>query len=412
MRRINLILTVFLLALFTVPVNVLACTSFIVSGKATKDGRPLLFKNRDTNDLNNYYHYFKGSKYDFLGDISNNPKSQGIWFGHNTAGFAIMNTAAYNLNPQSSPEDRKQADGGKDGIIMRLALEQCANLKDFETLLDTLPKPLACNSNFGVIDANGGCAYYETGNNGYVKFDVNDPKIAPLGYIVRTNFGFSGDRTQDKGISRFNAISDICLKLSNTNDFSVENILGITRYLKHGLTAQNLYDIIPPDSSTPQFVAFRDFIPRYLTASSVLIQGVKPGESPLLTVSWTIIGSPLTTVVVPVMIAPSKKSPSLLDKTAENGSVLSNWGLTLKKDLFPIERGEGADYINLSKLINSQNTGILQKVKLIEKEIVTRGEKVIEDTRKKGKADRELEEYYEWLDKYIRDSYRTQFDLN
>ena len=30
-----------------------ACTSAIVSGKLTANGRPLMWKNRDTNDLNN-----------------------------------------------------------------------------------------------------------------------------------------------------------------------------------------------------------------------------------------------------------------------------------------------------------------------------------------------------------------------
>ena len=42
--------TIFLLAA-TIVVD--ACTSAIVSGRLTANGRPLLWKNRDTNDQNN-----------------------------------------------------------------------------------------------------------------------------------------------------------------------------------------------------------------------------------------------------------------------------------------------------------------------------------------------------------------------
>ena len=36
---------------------VLACTSAVVSGKVTPDGRPLLWKNRDTDYLRNHVAY-------------------------------------------------------------------------------------------------------------------------------------------------------------------------------------------------------------------------------------------------------------------------------------------------------------------------------------------------------------------
>lgn len=70
------------------------------------------------------------------------------WMGLNDAGFAIMNTASYNLAPDTaSVKDR-------EGIVMRLALERCRTLDDFETLLDTLPRPLGVQANFGVLDAS------------------------------------------------------------------------------------------------------------------------------------------------------------------------------------------------------------------------------------------------------------------
>ena len=44
-----------------------ACTSVIVSGKATPDGRPLMWKHRDTGTRYNHITFEKGEKYNFLG---------------------------------------------------------------------------------------------------------------------------------------------------------------------------------------------------------------------------------------------------------------------------------------------------------------------------------------------------------
>ena len=94
-RILLLLLTPFLL------LNTWACTSFIISGKATPSGRPMMFKHRDTGELNNRIAYFQGEKYAFIG-LMNSPMLDGeVWSGVNEAGFCIMNTASYNLREDS-----------------------------------------------------------------------------------------------------------------------------------------------------------------------------------------------------------------------------------------------------------------------------------------------------------------------
>ena len=92
----------FLLLLVLISVNWLnshACTTAIVSGKFTVDGRPLLFKHRDTGFTQNKLMYFKDGKYDYIGTVNSADKEGNeIWAGFNSAGFAIMNSEAYNLN--------------------------------------------------------------------------------------------------------------------------------------------------------------------------------------------------------------------------------------------------------------------------------------------------------------------------
>ena len=287
-RNGKLLWTLLSVLLFVVAGRALACTSFIVSGKATKDGRPFIFKNRDTGDQNNVVVDVQGERYRYMGLAASwDKKPVEIWGGHNEAGFAIINTAAYNMN---GCEGR---DTDNDGKLMRRALEVCRTLADFEHLLDTLSRPLDLNSNFGVLDSEGGCAYYETGNYSYVKFDANDPQEAPDGYLVRTNHGMTGCRDIDRGVERYMAISDFMAEAHRKGNFDCEFLIAnVPRYLTHGLTKQNLYDQLPKDENDTRFVHFLEFIPRYITSSALLVQGVKPGEKTSHTISWTNIGRP------------------------------------------------------------------------------------------------------------------------
>ncbi|MBR5141758.1 MAG: hypothetical protein IKW55_04675, partial [Bacteroidales bacterium] len=50
-----------------IPMAVCACTSVIISGSASPDGRPLMWKHRDTGHLDNRLEHFKGEKYSFIG---------------------------------------------------------------------------------------------------------------------------------------------------------------------------------------------------------------------------------------------------------------------------------------------------------------------------------------------------------
>lgn len=154
---------------------------------------------------------------------------------------------------------------------------------------------MGVNSNFGVIDAKGGCAYYETGNEAYTKFDANDLKVAPRGYLLRTNHAFTGDRKLDQGIERYMAVTEFMQQADYTGDLTCEHLLlHIPRNLKHRLTKTDLYEFMPMDERQVVMVPFRDFIPRYTTSSTLLVQGVSSGENPLFTVSWTIIDSSLS----------------------------------------------------------------------------------------------------------------------
>jgi len=407
-QRITLLLIVFVwVASFSQVVW--GCTTAVVSGKFTADGRPLLFKQRDTPDLENKLMTFSDGKYPYIG-LVNTKDTLGVavFGGFNETGFAIMNSASYNLNPNDSGKD-----DGCDGEIMKLALQKCATLADFEHLLDSLPKPLKVSANFGVIDAKGGAAYYETGNYSYKKYDANNPDIAPLGYIVRTNFSYSGNREQDKGLSRYQAAQNLLYQASLTNSISVDFFIGVSRSLKHGLTHTDLYQAVPATGNEVVFTAFRDYIPRYFTASSIVVQGITAKERPEQTTMWTTLGSPLSTVSIPVWLTPGLKLPEILQAEPTTGKAkLNDWSLQLKKQIFPIQRGEGSDYINLAALLTQDQKGILQKVIPIEKQVRTQALIYQTKWRTEGVVnEKELASFYSWVDKFVSQSYQDTFGL-
>jgi len=136
-------------------IQTLACTTFLVSGKYTTDGKPLMFKNRDTDEMQNSLAWFNDGKYKYIGLVDGKKAwKKAVWGGYNETGFAIINTAAYNNNLGDTTKFKDQ-----EGVVMKRALQTCSNLADFEKLLESWPKPMGVDANFGVIDAFGGAAY-------------------------------------------------------------------------------------------------------------------------------------------------------------------------------------------------------------------------------------------------------------
>ena len=121
---------IFLISIFLLGIYLYAqsCTTAVISGKYTKDGRPMLFKNRDTWAINNSIRYFDAKPYSFVGLVnSKDPEGKSIWIGNNSAGFAIMNSASYNLNTGDTLKL-----SGLEGRIIKEALATCKTIQDFE----------------------------------------------------------------------------------------------------------------------------------------------------------------------------------------------------------------------------------------------------------------------------------------
>ncbi len=407
--------SVLLLAILVTAQIISACTVAVISGKYTKDGRPLLWKNRDTWAVNNKIMYFDDGKYQYLGLVNSRDKSgKSIWIGVNSAGFAIMNSASYNLNLGDTVKQ-----SGLEGRIMKIALANCATVEDFEHLLDTLSKPTRLEANFGVIDAQGGAAMFELSNWKYVKFDANDPKVAPFGYIIRGNYSFTGSfGPESSGYIRYNTANELFYNAMATNSFDAKFIIrDVTRELYHSLMKVDLYEEyggIP--QNTPTYTFFHDFIPRRSSASSVVIQGVKKGENPQLATMWAVVGFPLTSVVVPLWVAGKDNLPYVVRYNPQfKDSPVCHAALTLKKQVFPVRWGKYASkyYININALVNADHTGIVQKIRPYEDTVFEKTYRLQQQWYEKGKPDlNQMNGHYAWIDAYIKSLYKKEFGIN
>jgi len=411
--KIKILLSICSIIYLTCTTPSTACTTAVVSGKYTRSGRPMIWKNRDTWALNNSLKYFDDGKYQYVGLVnSNDTLGKSVWIGTNAMGFAIMNSASYNLNVGS--EEKLT---GLEGRVIKEALASCKTLVDFEAYLNALAKPSGLEANFGVIDAEGGAAYYEVNHDGYVKFDANDPKVAPFGYIIRSNYSHSGKMGVGSGYVRYNTANELFYEKASSTGLTAQYIQqDVAKSLYHSLIKEDLFDKygdLLPDH--PQYAHFLDYIPRTGSSSAVVVEGVKVGENPELATMWSDVGFPLSSIVVPTWVADGLTLPTVVTYNAYiKNSPISKAATYLKNEkIVDIRWGEKDNhYINVNALANKEGTGIRQILKRYETEIYRRTYALNEKQAKNGNIDKkDLKEFYTWLDHYIKDLYKKEFEI-
>ena len=373
-----------------------ACSSAVISGKVTPDGRPLLWKNRETGYLRNHMAYVKGEKYDFVADVNsdNFPEKKEGWVGSNVAGFALMNTQSYNLVRGDINDDDR---GPKNGEVIYRALEVCATVADFCHFLDTIQKPSGIEANFGVIDAQGGAAMFEVDEHSYKMFDANDPNVAPHGYVARTNFSNGGELNLGYGYVRYLEVDRVLSKACAMGGITPQLIFtDIARSFRNNILDIDLRSGDFNYPKTSGWFTDQDFIPRNNTSCSIVVQGVKKGENPELTVLWTILGYPPTGVAVPLWVKDNLPAMMKYDE-ALKAAPLSAASLKLADEkVFHFKQGGGTKhYLHWENLHNLKGTGIMQRLMPLEEKIYQEALPMQQQWYQKGQVDKkELDALY------------------
>lgn len=364
---LGVVIAVLVLVLAGAP-QIEECTTAVISGSATADGRPLLWKNRDTDDVQNKLAFLTEGPLAATAIVTPGDPAR-VWMGVNEAGLAIENSAS---------DDLEGAPNTENGAFMKYALLHCVTVAEFETLLiQTNASGRLTKANIGVIDATGSAAMFEVGNHSFRKYDTANPVDAPLGIIVRTNFAFTGDGS-GAGHVRYNRAAELLSMARIAGTLSHRFLLQVAaRNLKneaidpYPLPYEGSQDGLPLG-----YIRTTNSINRSTTRSAVVFQGVRAGEDPRLTTMWTILGEPVCSVALPVW-------PLAGSVPAELGgpstAPFCDAAIVKKGICYPLASNSG--YINTYALDDGQGGGIFSFTVPVEDWCLSHAEALLAEWR-------------------------------
>lgn len=327
-----------------------ACTTAVISGKATADGRPLLWKNRDTSSRHNEVFLISGGRYRVVA-VVNAGNRRSVWMGVNEAGLCIENSLSKDLRTDEDTSAPKasgvKAPGMGNGALMKRILQTCATVGEVRALLESTDAVgRQTDGNFGVIDAQGGAALFEVGPRSFAMFDANDPQTAPHGYIVRSNFATTAQQLppmphpeQLGDLYSAKRFLQACRRLDEERESGIS-----LKYVIRNL-ARDLSDpggrpypgsVNRPAGTLPETIATDQTISRTTTVSAAVFQGVQPGEDPALATMWVMLGDPKFSIATPCWAGMKEVADPLADdaggEIGEIAITLRDWSLTASRD--------------------------------------------------------------------------------
>lgn len=339
----------------------IGCTSAIIGVRASATGRPLLWKLRDTSATDNKVEYVaphNGSYgYVALFNATDRELSE-AWMGMNEAGFAIMNTASYNLKDDNVAQSKMD----KEGVVMTRALMSCRTVDDFRRLLDSYPRPMGVEANFGVIDAEGNGAYFETNNHSYTVYPLDK---ADDNVLIRTNYSHSGRPDEGYGFIREKTAEELIRPAAArgevTPEFLTENV---SRSFRHSLYGKDFAE------SGERWVIDQDFIPRYKSTATIVIEGMPTdgtsataGDIASEYIMWTGMGYPPCSEIIPVWCRADGVDSQLRGIGPEGRSPMCDRVKARRAEVFPIHKGSGDRYLDITTLFNAEGMGYVQTLR-------------------------------------------------
>ena len=298
------------------------CTIGVASGYITADGRPIMWKVRDTSDACQQLIYNSGSPYDYIGVCS---EGSVIYMGLNEVGIASGNSL---VNPSALPNTNSST--------QRYILRNYDSLDQIRDYFQLKVEPYSNSGRgcFPFIDAAGNAIMFElNGPDWWLEYDSMDSDRGTqglLGFVIRANeFHQHSDGTDDTSIGgRYESGTYNISGLTDINELSVKTII-------QGNDGTNDFEFVRygPGRSLAT-------ISRTSTQSVMLVHGVGPDEDPCLVTMWVILGQSNYGITVPVWIRVSDipqclssgemydRAKSLYDKGNE---------ITTQASIFPVE---------------------------------------------------------------------------
>jgi hypothetical protein len=330
------ILSIFFLAIILQHQNADACTSAVVSSKASADGRAILWKHRDSPSVHNEVLFLEDGKYSYVAVVNaGDDVGREIWMGVNEKGLAVMNTASDDLAVPEEPKDG-------EGRLLKLLLQSCSTVDEVEAFLrKTDSGGRDVTTNIGAIDHASDAAYFEVGQKSFKRFDANQQSDAPRGYLLRTNFAETAPKDKGGGYIRYErerGLFDAAWKRGK--GIGAEFILSeVSLDLANEMTGIDPRRRMPPSG----VIDASDTINRaYSVADAVFVSATKD-EPGFATTMWVALGQPIASLAIPVWPVPQNLVPELNGKSQAK---LEEYADAIRKKLYPQAKGNQNYYLN------------------------------------------------------------------
>ncbi|PKL35299.1 MAG: hypothetical protein CVV44_21030 [Spirochaetae bacterium HGW-Spirochaetae-1] len=308
-----------------------ACDVAVVSGKVTTNGRPILWKSRDCSaNWHQELEYFPAinsraggcvmvHNYDDLAWINNGVRENPSG-GLNEAGLAVSCTSVYeDFNPYHEAININTD-------LIRETLQECATLDDFDTYLKNWYNNhagMVISGNFVVIDAQGGAALYEcytgqiAGQIKYRKYDANTGRETDWDGTAETvmtesregedDFNYFYNRANNNSYININFGEERAIRANELLNMLVDEGNMNYRTLMRVVTKDVTGNQLDPVTGTVLAEEEEDLgnysttycISRNQTRTALVVDGVKAGDNPALSVFYCALGEPSISVYTP-----------------------------------------------------------------------------------------------------------------
>jgi hypothetical protein len=137
-----------------------------------------------------------------------------------------------------------------------------------------------------------------------------------------------------------------------------------------------------------------------------VFHGAASREKARLAAMWVMLGQPVCSVAVPLWAcAPDIPDPVSGPATAP----LNDIAKAIAAHLYPDRRGHMTQYLNVTRLRNFDEEGILSKLLRIEDEVIARTESKVSDWEKSSPSPKDISNFETSLAAWVLDSLKTAF---
>jgi len=312
------------------------CTLGVISGTATADGRPIIWKSREAGTNVQVMHE-DGYTYEYTG--SGNSGSEYVWMGMNETGLAIANALSGDL--QRLPGN---------GDCMLQALRNYSTVAEFLTFLDsTNVSGRETYTNYVMMDATGTAVVLEVAPNDYWVYDTADTQY---GFLIRDNFSIAGGGTPT---ARYTMMNHVLADLAEAGPIEWEEIFPL---ILRGFydDEENLLDI--PFEDRWDIDSHYGYLNTAYSnngnsfSSVALMHGSAPDEPAWLSTMWTNLGIPVSGIalpywaVCPAVPQPASGNPSvpLTDRATQIRQLIYNASPSNQADTWLLRNPNGTGY--------------------------------------------------------------------